>query len=134
MIGALIIVVPVSLATALLPSSYSWLGILIGLGSLFWLMRLLRRRSRRILTVSPLRAGVTTITFEEDGFRQSNDAYESFTRWRYLYDALATPQALLILFTQHEYYPIEAAAFDSPDHMEQVAADIRIRIAANRRL
>ncbi len=121
----------VACVQAVLPKPYAGLITLVLLIAAWSILMLtLRKRGRRILTVSPLRAGVTHVSLDEDGFRLRNDAFESLTRWAYIYGAMATPQALLIQYTQYEYYPIEAAAFASSAEMEEVASEIRIRIAA----
>lgn len=79
------------------------------------MLSLLGYRGRKAIVEAPIRAGVTKLTLSLEGYVLTNPGHEGLTRWSHVPDVIVTKHALLILYNDYEYYPIEAAAFKDAD-------------------
>ena len=95
------------------------------------LIGLLLWRSRQVQSAiknAPLRVGVTKIRLTPEGYFTEHPGHQALMRWSHLHGAIATKDALLILHSPYEFFPIEAKAFDDFAHMERVTEQIKIWI------
>ncbi|UWQ12753.1 YcxB family protein (plasmid) [Aliiroseovarius crassostreae] len=106
------------------------LAYVVGIGGLIGLLMLYGRRGQKAMLEAPIRSGITQIRLSPEGYALEHPGHTSLTRWSHVPGVIATPQALLILHSDYEYYPIEAAAFRDAEEMKKVAAQIQDWIAA----
>ncbi|UWP94014.1 YcxB family protein (plasmid) [Aliiroseovarius crassostreae] len=106
------------------------LAYVIIFGGLMGLLTWYGRRGQKAMLEAPIRSGITQIRLSPDGYALEHPGHTSLTRWSHVPGVIVTPQALLILHSDYEYYPIEAAAFRDAEEMEKVAAQIQDWIAA----
>ncbi|UWQ09751.1 YcxB family protein [Aliiroseovarius crassostreae] len=106
------------------------LAYVVGIGGLMGLLMLYGRRGQKAMLEAPIRSGITQIRLSPEGYALEHPGHTSLTRWSHVPGVIVTPQALLILHSDYEYYPIEAAAFRDAEEMQKVAAQIRDWIAA----
>lgn len=69
-------------------------------------------------------AGVTQVTLSEEGYAIKHPGVESLVRWSHVHGVTHTKDALLILNSPVEYYPIEASAIGGEAEMEELARKI----------
>lgn len=93
-------------------------------GGLCGLIMLWSKRAQNVIKEAPIRIGPTQIMLRPDGYASAHPGYEAFIKWSHIPGVIVTPQALLILHSDLEFYPIEADAFEDADHMQRVADQI----------
>jgi len=106
------------------------LGFLLMCGGVIWLSISYSKRAQASVKTAAIRQGIAEIKLTPEGYHATHPGYEALTRWSHVPDVVVTPQALLILHSDHEFYPIEAAAFKDAAEMQDVAAQIKEWIAA----
>ena len=74
---------------------------------------------------SKLREGKEKIILNEEGYRIEHPGHEGIVRWSHVEGVLLTKDAILILNSEYEYYPIEAKAFISAEEMKATAEQIQ---------
>ena len=90
-------------------------------GFLLWRARHFQSAIRE----APIRTGITHIRLTPEGYFVEHPGHQSLMRWSHLHGVIATKDALLILHSPFEFFPIEAKAFESYEHMQQVAEQIK---------
>jgi len=109
-------------------------GIFLGLlaaalgATIFWVT--MSKKAQTNLYEAPIRVGPVKISLSPEGYHVTHPGFESLTRWSHLPGVISTPQGLLILHSDYEYYPIEMNAFRDEEEMEAVADQIRSWIAS----
>ena len=78
------------------------------------------RRAREAVVNAPIRSGVTQIGLSSNGVSLNHPGHDSVTRWSHILDVVTTPQGLILLFSEYEYYPIEIAAFQDADELSLI--------------
>lgn len=81
--------------------------------------------AQKAMRNAPVREGVAKVSLSPLGYRVTHPGHESLFYWSHVEGVLTTPQGILILHSPYEYYPIEAAAFDTREQLEKVAEQIR---------
>ncbi|GAB5446548.1 MAG: hypothetical protein Gyms2KO_14210 [Gymnodinialimonas sp.] len=94
-----------------------------------WLIWSTNQKARTAMMQAPVRSGVTQITLSPKGCAVEHPGVKALYLWSHILDVVVTEQGLLLLHSDYEYYPIEAAAFENPSEMETVAAQIKDWIA-----
>ncbi len=110
----------------------TFLAFVISIIGLFRLLIFKTRMAQKALSDAPLRSGVTQIRLTSEGYYSEHPGHEGITRWSHIAGVLNTPQALLILHSDYEFYPIETAAFRDEKEMNETADQIRNWIAMAR--
>ena len=69
------------------------------------------RQAQSVVREAPIRSGVTRVRLDPEGYTTIHPGLESRVRWSHVHGVVTTPEALLILHSGYEFFPIEAGAF-----------------------